>query len=363
MKNATIALAILIFSLVPTLAVHAQPTVAQSQAVQSEETQPSPDMASPEEPKPEQERPTVWGEPTEVKIFIYVIDVDGVDSANQKFTASLYYQAVWNSPTLRHQGPGPLIKGTIDVWTPRLTIVNQQEAWASFPNFVEISPGGDVVLRQKIWGSFSQPMDLRDFPIDRQRLTVHIAAAGLKESQVAMVPLIMEDGKASGIAKQFSIPDFDVVSWKVERRPYVVFEGFEGTAGFVIEIDVQRQMNYYFWKLILPLCLIVMMSWIPRWVDPSQIGTNIGVATTSFLTLVAYLFAVAHLLPRISYFTRLDQFILLSTLMVFVSLLQTVATTTLSRGKATVPIELVERWSRIAYPVILLAVLGISFGL
>jgi hypothetical protein len=129
-----------------------------------------------------------------------------------------------------------------------------------------------------------------------------------------------------------------------------------------MEVDVRRRTNYYFWKIIFPLCLIVIMSWIPRWIEPTQIGTNIGVATTSFLTLVAYLFAVAHLLPRVSYFTRMDEFILLSTVVVFVSLLQTAATTTLIPRKTPLMAR-VDRWSRIVYPVVLLAVLGVSFGL
>jgi hypothetical protein len=45
-------------------------------------------------------------------------------------------------------------------------------------------------------------------------------------------------------------------------------------------------------KVILPLCLIVLMSWAPRWIDPGQIGTNVGISTAAFLTLVAYLFAI-----------------------------------------------------------------------
>jgi hypothetical protein len=357
MKNAIIVLAILICSLIPTVAATAQQNPTQPTAPQSKET-----PSSPKEPSPELERPSVWGEPTEVKVAIYVIDVDLVNSAEQNFSASVFYEAHWNSPTLRHKGPGPLIRRTTGIWTPRLTIINQQQAWPTFPAAVEISPGGDVVLRQKIWGWFSQPLNLRDFPLDRQTLKIHIIAVGLLESEVALTPLVMEHGRKSAIAKRFSLPDFKVISSKARPQPYVPFEGQVGTPGFVMEVNVERRTNYYFWKIIFPLCLIVIMSWIPRWIDPEQIGTNIGVATTSFLTLVAYLFAVAHLLPRVSYFTRMDELILLSTLMVFISLLQTAATSTLIRRKTPV-IARVDRWSRIVYPIMLLAVLGISFRL
>jgi hypothetical protein len=79
-------------------------------------------------PQPEQQRPSVWGEPTEVRVGIYVIDVDGVDSANQRFSASVYLQARWNIPLLRHKGPAPLIRRTTSVWTPRLALVNEQQS-------------------------------------------------------------------------------------------------------------------------------------------------------------------------------------------------------------------------------------------
>lgn len=357
MKIATIVLTLLILLSGLITAVCGQVIPTEPPAAQFEQTPPAP-----KEPSPELERPSVFGEPTTVELLIYVIDVDVVNSADQNFSASVYYEAHWNSPVLRHKGPGPLLRRTTDVWTPRLTIVNQQQAWRAFPGYVEISPDGDVVLRQKVWGYFSHPSDLRDFPFDREILRIHIAAVGLLESEVTLTPLVKEHGRASGLAKQFSLPDFNVISWRAQPQPYVPFKGQVGITGFVMEIDIKRRVNYYVWKIIFPLCLIIIISWIPRWIDPSQIGTSIGIATTSFLTLVAYLFAVAPLLPRVSYFTRMDQFILLSTLMVFISLLQTVATTTLITKNPEL-VARVDRWSRIVYPVMLLAVLGVSFGL
>lgn len=131
-----------------------------------------------------------------------------------------------------------------------------------------------------------------------------------------------------------------------------------------MEIEIERRSSFFIWKIIFPLCLIVIISWVPRWLDPKQIGTNIGIATTAFLTLVAYLFAITVLLPRVSYLTRMDQFILLSTLMVFIGLLQTVATSALAQRAKPLPVVgHADRWSRVIYPIMLLALLGISFAL
>jgi Neurotransmitter-gated ion-channel ligand binding domain len=115
----TIFLAILMVWLMPTVAAHAQRSPTEPTAAQSE-----PIHASPKESSQQLERPLGRDAPLAVKLAIYVIDIDDVDSAEQNFSGSVYYEAHWNSPALRHQGPGPLTRETADIWTPRLTIIN-----------------------------------------------------------------------------------------------------------------------------------------------------------------------------------------------------------------------------------------------
>ena len=143
--------------------------------------------------------------------------------------------------------------------------------------------------------------------------------------------------------------------------PYIAWEGEIGTAGFQMEIEVERRITYYIAKIILPLCLIVIMSWIPLWTDPRKIGSNLAISATSFLTLVAYLFAITVLLPRVSYLTRMDMFIILSTIMVFACLLETVGMTNFVKRDKDKILKQILKWSRIVYPIILLFVIAYSF--
>ena len=355
-----------LIGIVPVILSAATPVVAEMLVQNPPATVPSPEQdaqpAAPSTPKPEQQRPSIWGEPTEVRIGMYVIDVDGIDSANQRFSASVYLQARWNIPLLRHEGPAPLIRQTTSVWTPRLVLVNGQQAWSAFPPYVEIAPDGEVAFRQKVWGWFSQPLQLRDFPFDKQRISLHVVAAGLNVNEVKMVPLERDGQPLSGMATEFSMPDFKVADWRAEVRPYLPGGQAPGLAGFILERDVERLPSYYIWKVILPLCLIIMMSWIPRWLDPEDGGTSIGISTTAFLTLVAYLFAILVLLPKVAYLTRMDRFILISTIMVFVALVQTVVMTYLARqGRGALALQI--NWvSRFVYPILLMFVLAFSFA-
>lgn len=94
---------------------------------------------------------------------------------------------------------------------PRIQVVNQQRVWKSFPDVVEITPSGGVIYRQRIWGSFSQPLDLRNFPFDRQVFEIQLAAVGYTPEQVGFVV-----DPHSGISQRFSLPDWNIVDWKVE---------------------------------------------------------------------------------------------------------------------------------------------------
>ena len=104
-----------------------------------------------------------------------------------------------------------------------------------------------------------------------------------------------------------------------------------------------------------------MMSWAPRWIGAEQVGTNIGISTTSFLTLVAYLFATTAMLPPVAYRTRMDWFIFLGMVLVFAGLDQTVFSAVLVEQTKTALAEKLNRYSRVIDPVLLLLVLLFAF--
>ena len=47
--------------------------------------------------------------------------------------------------------------------------------------------------------------------------------------------------------------------------------------------------------IIVPLILIVMMSWVVFWIDPRDFGPQMGMATASVFTLIAFLLGHAHM--------------------------------------------------------------------
>jgi len=288
-------------------------------------------------------RPNPERGPTPVELSIFLLDLDGIDSANQSFQANVYFEATWKDPRLAEASRGDDVTRRLEeIWHPRLQILNQQRIWSSMPDVADIAPDGTVTQRARVWGDFSQPLDLREFPFDSQRIEIPVVAAGYTSDEVTLSP-----GPQSGIGETFSIADWTISDWQMTAE--VVIPGVEGAqdTGVAMVLEAERLRGYYWIKVIAPLILIVAMSWAVNWIDPKDIGTKISITITAMLTLIAYRFAIGAALPQISYLTRMDFFILFSTILIYASLITVVTTAAFSNmGKPEIAkrIDQVSRW-------------------
>ncbi len=292
-------------------------------------------------------RPNADAGPTIVSAAIFVIDIPNIDGAAQEFNANFYMQLQWDDPRLKAEVEGVRTFDLDEIWNPRLLITNKQRAFKSLPDIVEVTPEGRVNYRQRMTGLFSQTLRLNEFPFDRHTFRIQLAAAGYSDDELQFVA--SADGAESGMATVLSLADWDIVDWRAEPRAYEPVPG-RALAGFVFEFEARRLPGYYIWKVLLPLVLIVMMSWAAFWIDPSNAGSQIGVATSSMLTLIAYRFMLGNLVPKLPYMTRLDYFILASTVIVFFTLVQVVLTATLARNDRHALARNIDRRARFVFP-------------
>jgi cadmium resistance protein CadD (predicted permease) len=72
------------------------------------------------------------------------------------------------------------------------------------------------------------------------------------------------------------------------------------------------------------------------------------------LTLIAYRFAIDSQLPRLPYMTRLDGFILISTILVFFSLIEVLVTTILDNNQQAERAKKIDRYCRVIFPAVFL---------
>ena len=103
--------------------------------------------------------------------------------------------------------------------------------------------------------------------------------------------------------------------------------------------------------------IIGCMAWMVFWMPMEAINPRISISVTSMLTLIAHRFVAGSQLPKLSYLTNMDYFLLSCTIMVLLSL---VAVVTLSRlsscGRPDFAFRL-NRFFRWLYPMIFIGVI------
>jgi hypothetical protein len=306
-------------------------------------------------------RPDEWFGPTEVKFFIFVVDIDGIDDAEQNFMANVYIRLRWQDRRLSAPGNTPRQVPLEDVWNPRVLLANRQGLVSkSLPDVVQVDADGSVTYHQRYTGRLSQPLLLSDFPMDTHTFTVQFAAAGYTKDDLTFVVDTMKgtpDLKGGAMSDRLSLPDWNVLEYAAEASPYSPVAAIK-SAGFSFQFKARRYVAYYYWQVVLPLSVIVVMSWASFWVDTSNVGVRVGVATSSILTLIAHRFVLARLLPRLPYMTRMDYLSVGSTVLVLVAMLVVLWTSMLGKHKKTALAERVDFWARFAFPGVFLLILG-----
>ena len=295
----------------------------------------------------------------DVEVRMFLIDLENIDDASQSFTANVTLAMRWSDPTLAHNGLKSVSVPLDSIWYPNVQILNQQKLVSPFPRFAEVRPDGEVVYRQRYWGTFSQPLKLRLFPFDTQRLQLTLANVGFAAESVNL-----KASPDSGITENFSIPDWDITGWKFDVVDLPFDDGSYRIEGMEFSLDVERDASFFIFKVILPLILIVLMSWMVFWIDPSLVASQISVSVTAMLTIIAYRFALAGLLPRLNFLTSLDYFVLVSTMVVFLSMMEVILTAHLSTNGKLEQARALDRKARLIVPLIYipLAVGTLSFG-
>ncbi len=296
-------------------------------------------------------RPNAEGPPTEVSVGVRMVDLTEINDVAQTLTGDFVVVLAWKDARLSYLEGCEI--SLDDIWSPGVVFLNSGRLFTSRPREVGIGPGGQVKYLQRYYGTLASYHNLRDFPFDKQNIVISLLPVEWSEKDVKLIL----DEKVTSRRDRLNISDWTIedVTGVIERHYIDVFDRFHLRYDF--HIVAHRITAYYIWKVILPLCLIVAMSWAVFWINPAQFGPQIGLSATSMLTLIAFIFATTNMVPKLGYFTTLDIFIIGSTILVFLALLQSLTTSYLVSIDKVKLATLGDRICRFAFPLVFAALM------
>jgi hypothetical protein len=298
-------------------------------------------------------RPGTEGTKIPVKIGFFVIDVKEIDDLEQTYTADFWFNTTWNDPRLSEQVLGKSLEKCIykidEIWIPQVIVVNRNGGEELLEKIARVDPDGNVNFKQRYVGELTSDLDFADFPFDNQVLHFIMAAIGGDGGDIAFEV----DNTKTGQRDSFSAEGWTIKLADAKSTTELLKTWGDIPIQNLKRMDftllAERDKLYYLWKVIAPLCLIVLMAWAVFWIDPKHLGPQVGLSTATVFTLIAYRFSIGFSLPKVAYFTRLDAFVFFSTFLVFIALGTAIATSKISSDGKNDLAKKIEKYMRVIY--------------
>ncbi|KAJ8311110.1 hypothetical protein KUTeg_011338 [Tegillarca granosa] len=202
-------------------------------------------------------------------------------------------------------------------WNPSLLIQNtagdpKETKWTE----IRYGKEGEafIVEKRRLKGTFTENLELEDFPFDNQDLSINISSELTNEELI----LKEDDQDLSRLNVSCLV---DEQEWHLsdlveaeERMLKKEFSEAKNIAypGLVVKCVATRRPGFFVWNILIIMTIISSLSFCSFVVDRDLPQRRLQLGFTLTLTGVAFRFVTNQSLPKISYLTKLDKYILFS---------------------------------------------------
>jgi hypothetical protein len=222
-------------------------------------------------------------------------------------------------------------------------------------------------------GLFRATFDLRHFPFDVQDLSVEIENPLFESKDLTYVmdsASFSKTGNESfGLEKGLALVDYTIASSHLSVIEHVYSTDFgipETAAGqsrfsrAAFTIHLVRKYQSYLIKFLLPLLIILGVTYIVFFIPPENMEINAGICITALLTAVALGISQSEPASSAGYFMTTDRFFMLSYAMILLTFVELVVVYNAYRRDRAWTQQL-HRWGRdLFFPLYLLGLMSIA---
>ena len=250
--------------------------------------------------------------PIEVLIGIQIDQISHVDQKAENFGVVGYIRMEWMDPNLRFEprsGELPVRRyGFADfvlksdkenIFFPGFNIHNQQGRRFSDDPWVVVFPEGKVVYGERFSATMQAPeFDFQSYPFDSQRFFVRLDTHW-PESIMKFVP----DTEFSGLGDQLGEEEWIFHGEGVETSTQMSIFG-QSASSIAFRFTAHRHIWYYVLRILIPLLIIVMVSWATFFLQ--DFSKRVDISGGNLLVYIAFNFTISNDLPRLGYMTFMD---------------------------------------------------------
>jgi hypothetical protein len=296
--------------------------------------------------------------PTVVELAMYVTEVSNIDVMRDSASFSGYAEFTWCDPRQAFDaaqagvekktfmGENSLKRFAV-AWQPDLRIANGIGAVRVSKRVITVKPDGTTRVEGLFDADIAVDYDLRRFPLDRQVIPIQIESFTWNADHMTMRALTERVGFSDAIA---------IAEWRItgiESRVETASDvrNDRPFSRFTVDLHVARESGFYLYKVAMPLCLIVALTWAVFWMKDEPFAGRTRVSLTGVLTIVAYQFAIGNTLPRVPYLTLMDKLMIASFTLIAVTVVENLLVAHYQENNPAIALR-IDRTSRWLFPVV-----------
>ncbi|XP_075157061.1 gamma-aminobutyric acid receptor subunit alpha-2 [Haematobia irritans] len=266
------------------------------------------------------------GVPTVVRTNILIRSMGPVSELDMDYSMDCYFRQYWKDKRLSFQGPikslSLSIKMLDKIWRPDTYFYNGKHSHIhtiTVPNkLLRLDQDGGILYSMRLTIKATCPMELKNFPMDRQSCPLIFGSYGYTSQQ-----LVYEwkgGDEAVSFVPGMTLNQFDLISMRSRNLTYARREGDFSTLH--VAFNLKRHTGYFLIQVYVPCILIVVLSWVSFWIHREATSDRVGLCVTAVLTLSTISLDSRTDLPKVKYATALDWFLLMSFLYCIATLLE-----------------------------------------
>ncbi|KAJ3211097.1 Glycine receptor subunit alpha-3 [Entophlyctis luteolus] len=254
---------------------------------------------------------------------------NGLDPLAGTFEMDLYLRLQWVDPRLVFNtsildGEAFHVDPSL-AWTPDIYFYNEAAEMKTLDYSFKLKAGGLVFWSRHFIMTMAADLDLALFPFDTQNLELQLVSYAFDNSTLllewfstgAVYPDPMSDPTAPLKSDIWTIQDIANVSGSLTE-----ISGQTDYSFLAVSIEAKRIPAYYITRYIVPIFVLALASSAQYWIDPAAVSTRIGAGVTLLLAVVSFMFILSTDLPKVSYNTSMDKFVLTCFFFIFFGLIE-----------------------------------------
>ncbi|GFU19857.1 gamma-aminobutyric acid receptor alpha-like [Nephila pilipes] len=236
-----------------------------------------------------------------------------------------YFRQKWTDRRLMFDAPIPSLSLNIKmlegIWKPDTYFHNGKGSYLhtiTLPNkLLRIFQDGRVLYSMRLTIKATCPMLLQNFPMDKQSCPLVFGSYGYTVDHLRYQ---WDSNGAVSLNEGLVLSQYDLIDFPMKNATITAKTGMFSV--LQVNFNLRRHMGYFLIQVYVPCILIVVLSWVSFWINREATADRVGLGITTVLTLSTFGLDTKTDLPKVSYPTALDWFVIMCFTFVIATLLE-----------------------------------------